>query len=77
MKREHLYPNGHVEVGTGRPGYRWTPAYSAVTSCGFTIPLTRRHWQDIARRDGHKLVFHSDADAARDAFLLEAMAAVD
>ena len=63
----HLFPNGDLEVGTGKPGYRWVPAYSEATPEGFSMPLTRRHWQDIAKRDGLALKFHKTKDAARNA----------
>lgn len=58
----HLFPNGNVEVPycrpRGLPTYRWTPAYSSITSVtGESIPLTRRHWQQIANRDALKLKF--------------------
>lgn len=74
MKQLHLFPNGQVEVATSsrrrsavtRPtGYRWSPGYSEATTTGVSQPLTRRHWQDIARRDGVKLVFHDSETVAR------------
>jgi hypothetical protein len=65
MKTLHLFPNGDVEVGTGKPGYRWVPAYSQVTPGGYSQPLTRRHWQEIARRDGDKCKFHQSQEEAK------------
>jgi hypothetical protein len=56
-----------VEVGTGKPGYRWVNAYSEATPTGFTNPLTRQHWQQIATRDDLKLVFHDSLEEAREA----------
>lgn len=61
----HLFPNGNVEVGTGGPGYRWVPAYSQASMTGVSQPLTRRNWQAMARRDGLKLKFHENEEAAR------------
>lgn len=63
----HLFPNGHVEIGTGlyrQPGrivrvaYRWSPAYSQVTPTGVTMPLNRENWWAMARRDNARCVFH-------------------
>jgi hypothetical protein len=61
----HLFPNGRVEQGTGAPGYRWSPAYSQITAQGVSQPLTRRHWQHMARRDNANLVFHKDQTEAK------------
>lgn len=61
----HLFPNGNVETGTGQPGYRWSPAYSEATGLhSYSIPLTRQHWYDIARREGKQCVFHRDRTEA-------------
>lgn len=60
----HLFPGDSVEVGTGRPGYRWVPAYSQAVRGGFSNPLTRKHWRQVAARDNVKLVFHADKSAA-------------
>ena len=65
MQTWHLYPNGRVEVGTGKPGYRWVNAYSQVTPTGWSQPLTRRNWQGMSKRDGAKLKFHEDKEAAQ------------
>jgi hypothetical protein len=62
----HLFPNGQVEVGTGKPGYRWVNAYSQVTQTGFTNPVTRKSWQLQADRDGMKLKFHKSESDARE-----------
>lgn len=77
----HLFPNGQVERGAvtyprgqrgGRPGYRWVPAYSeAVSETVVSMALTRREWFDIARRDGLRVKFHGDKDAARAAIRLK------
>jgi hypothetical protein len=67
MTMTHLFPNGNVEVGTGKPGYRWVPAYSQASDVGISNPLTRNHWRQIAARDGLKLRFHATQEAARDA----------
>lgn len=74
MKTVHLFPNGQVERGAvtyprgrpgGRPGYRWVSAYSeAVSQSVVSMPLTRREWQDMARRDRQKLRFHETKDEA-------------
>lgn len=71
----HLFPNGSVEVGTGKPGYRWANAYSAATANGFTQPLTRRHWKQIADRDGQRCKFYDSKEDARAALAAEGGAA--
>ncbi|MCB0539975.1 MAG: hypothetical protein KDE33_20830 [Bacteroidetes bacterium] len=66
----HLFPNGQVEVPCvkrGRPSYRWTPAYSqAISPTSYSNPLSRRHWYDIAARDGELLKFHKTREEANE-----------
>lgn len=69
MATIHLFPNGQVEVVQRRFNavgtYRFTPGYSAATKSGAeTQPLTRRHWQQIATRDGDRLKFHDSKESA-------------
>ena len=68
MTTIHLFPNGQVEKGTGRrQAYRWVPAYSQVSERGVSMPLTRRDWLAIGKRDGFKCKFHTTEQAAREA----------
>jgi hypothetical protein len=69
----HLIPDGQIEVGTGKPGYRWVNAYSQLyfgehgTKHRTQPPLTRKHWYEIANRDSCKCVFHANEAAAEKA----------
>lgn len=60
-----LFPSHAVEVGTGGPGYRWVNGYAAAGPAGISQPLTRRQWQQIARRDGCRCVFYASERLAR------------
>lgn len=71
----HLFPNGQVERGTGKPGYRWVPAYSQVSRSNVfgnlmstSMPLPRREWYAMAKRDGQKCKFHKTQEEARAAY---------
>ncbi len=62
----HLFPNGQTEAGTGKPGYRWTPAYSQVLPQNATsMQLPLKEWRAIAKRDRNKIVIHADEPKAR------------
>lgn len=57
MKPEiRIFPNGQVEIGNGKPGYDWHPAYSQKEHSGVSQPLTLSHWRAIAKRDGATLI---------------------
>jgi hypothetical protein len=64
----HLFPNGSVELGTGGPGYRWSPAYSQILANGVSQPLNRRHWYNIARKEETKCKFYENENDAREGF---------
>lgn len=69
MTTMHLFANGQVERGTAkrpedRPGFRWVQAYSLVSETGVSAPLTRREWQEMAKRDGFTCRFHDTEQAA-------------
>lgn len=54
-----------IEVGTGKPGYRWVQGYYEINpENGNRVypPVTRREAQARARRDGEKALFF-DTDA--------------
>jgi hypothetical protein len=78
VKIIHLFPNGQVEIGTGKPGYRWVPAYSLVAKWsnkdgskpwwGTSQPLPRREWYAMAKRDGQKCKFYKTQEEARAAY---------
>lgn len=68
MEIRHFFPDGQVERGTGKPGYRWVPAYAHITANGWTMPLTRHEWQELARRDGFRCKFHAGKREAKAAF---------
>lgn len=65
MKELHLFPNGQVERGNGKPGYDWHPAYSEVTPTGESQPLTLSDWRAMARRDGQLVKIHKTKQDAR------------
>ena len=68
-----IFRNGQVERGSGctyanpRPDYAWHQAYSQINENGaVSMMLTLCEWQDIAKRDGAKLVrFESEAEARK------------
>ncbi len=66
QKRAYLFPNGKLERGTGKPGYRWVPTYSEAKRSSESIPLTRQEWYGIARLEGIKLVFCDTREVAKD-----------
>lgn len=63
--RLNLFPNGQVEVGNGKPGYDWVPAYSEASDRGVSQPLTLSNWRAMAKRDGQKIVMHDSEELAR------------
>ena len=67
MNTIRIFPNGQVEVGNGKPGYDWHPAWSQKHDDGsVSQPLILSEWRAIAKRDGAKLVkFASEKGAAQ------------
>lgn len=56
---------GQMEVGTGKPGYRWTTAYFQINPDNgnkFYPPVTRREAYALAKRDGEKALFFDSED---------------
>jgi hypothetical protein len=70
MRTVHLFPNGQLEVGTGRrQAYRWVQGYSQVVGRGVvSCALTRRNWYGMGKRDGFRCKFHANEKLARQAF---------
>jgi hypothetical protein len=70
MRTVHLFPNGQLEVGTGRrQAYRWVQGYSQVVGRGVvSCALTRRNWYSMGERDGFRCKFHENEQLARQAF---------
>jgi hypothetical protein len=76
MTTAHLFPNGRIERGTAskpgdRPGYRWVQAYSQVVASGESMPLARREWYAMGKRDGFACKFHDSKEAAQAALKSE------
>jgi hypothetical protein len=63
----HIFPNGEVERGNGKPGYDWHSAYSEVTADGYTQPSTLAEWRAVAKRDGQRVKIHKTETDARKA----------
>lgn len=66
--RVHLFRSSGIEVPKPRGrypcSYRWTTGWAEKTVNGYSAPLTLRHWQAIARRDGFSLILHRTEAAA-------------
>ena len=66
MTTIRIFPNGQVEVGNGKPGYRWDSGYSQKNDDGsVSNALTRAHWRAIAKRDGADLeLYRTEKEAS-------------
>ena len=58
METWHLYRSFQVEVGTGKPGYRWAQGWAQALLSGCSQTLTLHHWRAMAKRDGAKTKIH-------------------
>lgn len=58
MNALHIFPNGRVERGNGKPGYDWHQAYSERSDRGVSQPLTLPEWRAMAKRDKQRLIVH-------------------
>lgn len=76
-KTRHYFFAGDIEVGTGKPGYRWAPGFSFINSetGNMTYPwVTKRDAQREARIDGCKAVFHATKESAIEAVRASSLA---